>query len=140
MIASAPDLVESSVSAPNVLTQKRKVLIVDDEAELPKLIKVAVSRYDICNETDSRRALATARSFQPDLILLDVMMPHLDGGDVAAQIRSDPLLKSVPIVFFTALVTAGETNKRPLFGGYPFIAKPMTPQKLAEQIDRHLAG
>ncbi len=99
MITSAPNVLENSVSAANVLTQKRKVLIVDDEAELPKLIKVAVSRYDICNETDSRRALATARSFQPDLILLDVMMPHLDGGDVAAQIRSDPLLESVPIVF-----------------------------------------
>ncbi|MBA3881187.1 MAG: response regulator [Chthoniobacterales bacterium] len=124
----------------SALTAKPRVLIVDDEAELPKLVKVAVSRYDICNETDSRRALATARHFQPDLILLDVMMPHLDGGDVAAQIRSDPHLKFVPIVFFTGLVTAGETTKHPFFGGYPFIAKPQTPQKLAEQIDRHLAG
>ncbi len=138
MKPSLTSVLGNSVSC--ALAPKPKVLIVDDEAELPKLVKLAVSRYDICNETDSRRALATARSFQPDLILLDVMMPHLDGGDVAAQIRSDPHLKSVPIVFFTALVTAGETTKHPFFGGYPFIAKPLTPQKLAEQIDRHLAA
>ncbi len=140
MITSVSTVGGSSVPQSDALIQKPKILIVDDEAELPKLIKVAVSRYDICNETDSRRAHATARGFRPDLILLDVMMPHLDGGDVAAQIRSDPLLNSVPIVFFTALVTAGETAKHPFFGGYPFIAKPLTPQKLAEQIDRHLAA
>jgi putative two-component system response regulator len=75
---------------------------------------------------------------QPDLILLDVMMPNFDGGDVAAQIREDAGLKEVPIVFLTALVTQKESNKRPLMGGYPFIAKPITPELLSQNIEKHL--
>ena len=66
-------------------------------------------------------------------------MPDFDGGDIAAQIHADPLLKRVPIVVVTAIVTEKETEKRQLFGGYPFISKPVTPEKLVESIEKHLA-
>jgi two-component system OmpR family response regulator len=118
---------------------KPKILIVDDEASFTKLTKLTLSDYEICEENNSARALETARSFRPDLILLDVVMPDVDGGDIAAQIHADPLLKKVPIIFLTAIVTEKETEKRQLFGGYPFISKPVTPEKLVENIEKYLA-
>ncbi len=119
--------------------RKSKVLLVDDEEGFTKVTQLTLSTYDIRVENDSSRALESARSFQPDLILLDVMMPNFDGGDVAAQIRGDPILKDIPIVFLTALVTQKENDRRPFMGGYPFIAKPVTPERLAENIEKYLA-
>lgn len=118
---------------------KPKILIVDDEEGFTKLTKLTLTDYDICEENDSSRALDAARRFQPDLVLLDVMMPNFDGGDVAAQIRAEPALQNVPIVFLTAIVTETETKRRPTLGGYPFISKPVTPERLMQEIDRHLA-
>src|SRR3954468_4827361 len=120
--------------------KKHKILIVDDEASFTKLTRMTLSEYEICEENNSGKALETARKFNPDLILLDVVMPDFDGGDLAAQFRADPALKDVPIVFLTAIVTEKETEKRRLFGGYPFIAKPVTPENLAESIEKFLAA
>lgn len=119
---------------------KPKILIVDDEKGFTKLTKLAMTEFEVREENNATRALETARSFQPDLILLDVVMPDMDGGDIAAQIKADPALKTVPIVFLTAIVTEKETAKRQSFGGYPFISKPVTPEKLAENIRKHLAA
>ena len=101
-------------------------------------MKLTLTEYDIREENNPARALETARAFKPDLILLDVMMPHFDGGDVAAQIRADARLKNLPIIFLTAMVTKTETEARALLGGYPFIAKPVTPERLVENIEKHL--
>jgi CheY-like chemotaxis protein len=120
--------------------KKKKILLVDDEESFTRVTKLTLDGYDIRVENDSTRAVATAREFKPDLVLLDVMMPNLDGGDVAAQMRADPALQSVAIVFLTALVTKKENAKQPIMGGYPFIAKPVTPEKLAEKIESVLAG
>ena len=118
--------------------RKAKILMVDDEEGFTKLSRLTLTEYQIREVNDSARALETAREFRPDLILLDVMMPGLDGGDIAAQIRADERLKKVPIVFLTAMVTRTETAARPNFGGFPFIAKPVTPERLAENIEKHL--
>ena len=117
--------------------RKPRILIVDDEEGFTKLTKLTLTEYDICEENISARALETARGFQPDLILLDVMMPGMDGGDVAAQLRADSKLQKVPIIFLTAIVTPKE-SARPLLGGYPFISKPVTPERLVENIEKHL--
>ena len=117
---------------------KPKILIVDDEPGFTKLTRLTLTQYEMREENNSAQALQTARSFRPDLILLDVMMPELDGGDVAAQLREDAALASVPIIFLTAIVTENETAKRPMLGGYPFISKPVTPERLAEEIEKHL--
>jgi CheY-like chemotaxis protein len=120
--------------------RKPRILLVDDEESFTRVTQLTLADYDIEVENDSARALATARSFQPDLILLDVMMPNFDGGDVAAQIRADPDLKDVPVIFLTALVTQKESVRRPVMGGYAFIAKPVTPEKLAENIEKYLGS
>ena len=118
--------------------RKAKILLVDDEESFTKVTQLTLTDYDILIENDSAKALQKAREFSPDLILLDVMMPNFDGGDVAAQIREDDALKRVPIVFLTALVTHKENARRPVMGGYPFIAKPVTPELLAQSIEKYL--
>ena len=118
--------------------RKPKILIVDDEAGFTRLAKLALPGYEICEENNPTRALETAKAFKPDLILLDVVMPEMDGGDIAAQFKAEPIFKRIPIIFLTAIVTERETEKRQLFGGYPFLSKPVTPEKLVETIEKHL--
>jgi len=119
--------------------RKPLILRVDDEESFTKVTQLTLTDYEIIIENDSTRALERAREIKPDLILLDVMMPNFDGGDVAAQIREDSGLRQVPIVFLTALVTQKENARRPVMGGFPFIAKPVTPELLAQNIEKHLA-
>lgn len=118
---------------------KKKILAVDDEASFTRLLKHALNRYEIREENDPKRALATAREFQPDLILLDIIMPRLDGGDLATQLRSDPALCHVPIVFLTAIVSPQETNGASRHvGGFPFVSKPISAQSLVRCIEENL--
>ncbi len=89
----------------------KKILVVDDEPSITSLLKLNLEKtgaYTVRVENEGAQALPAARQFKPDLVLLDVMMPDLDGGDAAAQIRADPLLRDVPIVFLTAAVKKEE--------------------------------
>lgn len=120
--------------------KKKKILVVDDESGFTRLMKIALPQYEIREENHPRRALETAREFRPDLILLDVIMPGLDGGDLAAQIGEDVVLRSIPIVFLTAIVSPVEAGKSARhIGGYPFLAKPVSAEALERCIEEHLA-
>lgn len=91
----------------------KKVLLIDDEAGFTELLKMNLEKsgdFEVTIENDSTQALGTARSFQPDIILLDVVMPGMDGGDVQAQLQSDPFLARVPIIMLTALVDSAELS------------------------------
>ena len=120
---------------------RKKILIVDDEAGFTRLLKMAMHKYDIHEENDSRRALETAHNFKPDLILLDVIMPGLDGSQLAEQLEADAELKRVPIVFVTAIVSQREAGDRPkTIGNRHFLAKPVSPEVLEKCIEEHLAA
>ena len=79
--------------------------------------------------------IAHVERFKPDLILLDVMMPEVDGGEVAAEIRSDTKLKNTPIVFVTAALAK---NEQGVISGFPFISKPVTAEQVMKCIQEHL--
>ena len=87
------------------------------------------------------RALETARHFHPDLILLDAMMPEIDGGHLAAQLKFDPELKTVPVVFLTAIVSREETPANgAMIAGHFFIAKPASLAALTKCIEERTEG
>jgi len=88
-----------------------KVLLIDDEAGFTDLLKMNLEKegeFEVEIENESTRALDTARRVKPDAILLDVVMPGMDGGDVQAQFQDDPALTSVPVIMLTALVDSTE--------------------------------
>lgn len=91
-----------------------KVLLVDDEAGFTQLLKMNLEKsggYEVMIENDSTQAFSTALEFEPDAIVLDVVMPGMDGGDVQAQFQQSPKLSKVPIVMLTALVDSAELSE-----------------------------
>jgi len=121
---------------------KKRVLIIDDEASFTRLLKLNLhhtGHYTAETVNDPTKALAVAREFSPDIILLDVMMPSLDGGEVAARMQANPKLKQTPIVFLTAAVKRDEiASHQGRIGGLPFIAKPVDFQEVVECIEMQL--
>ncbi len=121
---------------------KKRIFIVDDEPSITRTMKVNLERtgaYTVGTENHAHRALAAAREFQPDLILLDVMMPEIDGGELAGEIQSDPALGHVPIVFLTAIISARETGGEYLeSGGQTFVAKPVNLGSLVKCIEENV--
>ena len=120
---------------------KKRVFIVDDESGFTHLLKLTLERtgrFIVQEENDGTKAWLAAREFAPDIIFLDVVMPKIDGGDVAQQISSDPLLRHIPIIFLTAIVSEKEGGH--MIGGFPFISKPVSLQAITECIDKHLGG
>jgi CheY-like chemotaxis protein len=124
--------------------EKKRILVVDDEASITRLLKLNLEQtgdYEVATENFSRAALATAERFQPDLMLLDVMMPEMDGGNLAAALQASPKLKGVPVVFLTAAVTREEvTARHGMVGGQPFLAKPVNLKEVLACLQQQLAS
>jgi two-component system, OmpR family, response regulator len=124
-----------------VLEEKRRILIVDDDRDSTHLIKILlekISHYLVLEENDAAKAHESARDLRPDLILLDIMMPQIDGGDIAAQIDADPGLQRTPIIFLTALVTKAEAKAGLHIQGHPVLAKPIDIPELINRIEENL--
>ncbi len=117
---------------------KKKILLVDDESGFTRLLRLTLPAYEIREENNPLKAVQTAKEFKPDMIFLDVIMPEADGGTIAAQMREDPELKSVPIVFLTAIVSPDEAKTRHQIGGCEFLAKPVSRDQVDACIRKHL--
>lgn len=125
-------------------TTRKRILVVDDDAGTTRLLKLNLEQtneYEVRTENNARAALAAAEEFQPDLILLDVLMPGLDGGQLASHLQANPKLKSVPIVFLTGMATKAEVRQRGgLIGGLFFLAKPASLGEVVGCLKEHLGG
>jgi two-component system, OmpR family, response regulator len=120
---------------------KRRILIVDDDANSTHLVKILLERsgpYLVLEENDAAKADQTAHNFKPDVILLDIVMPKIDGGELATQIEADRELHDTPIIFVTALVTHGEAKSGLQIQGHPFVAEPISIPELIDAIEKHL--
>jgi two-component system, OmpR family, alkaline phosphatase synthesis response regulator PhoP len=135
------DQSEIDAIARSLIKEKRRVLIVDDEPDSTHLVKILLEKtgnYIVLEENDADQAHQTARNFRPDAILLDIMMPKTDGGEVAAQIEADPELRNTPIIFLTALVTELETKAGLRIEGHRSLSKPINIPQLIDQIEESL--
>ena len=130
-------------TASSTAKEKRRILIVDNDRDSTHLVKILLEktgRYSVLEENDATKAHLSARNFRPDLILLDVVMPETDGGEVAAQIEADPDLQRTPIIFLTALVTKAEASAGLRIQGHRFLAKPVNIPELITGIEENLAA
>ena len=121
----------------------KRILVVDDEPSVTRNLKLNLESgggYEVLGENIATNALSAARKFKPDLILLDVMMPGMDGGEVVARLRADPLFRDTSIIFLTAIVSNEETDgHEKLSGGETFLAKPVDTEELIKCIEQTLS-
>jgi len=121
---------------------KKKVLIIDDEKNFTDMVKLNLEetgRFTVRVENKGSSGYSAAKDFKPDLILLDIMMPDKDGGNVLYEIKNDDEMKNIPVVFLTAIV---KTNEDPSIDGHisgkPYLAKPVNFGKLVDCIDHNV--
>jgi len=113
--------------------QNARVLVVDDEAPIRLLCRVNLEaeKMEVLEAGDGPTGLEMARKEHPDVILLDVMMPGLDGWRVAEELLEDPATSSIPIVFLTARAELRDRARGLDLGGLDYVTKPFNPVELA---------
>jgi CheY-like chemotaxis protein len=120
---------------------KKRILLVDDEKNFTSLLKINLEetgRYDVRVVNWAEDALPAALEFKPDVVLLDLIMPRMPGGNVAAQIESQPELKGTPIVFLTAAVGKRQVDENDgIICDHPCIAKPANLETIIAAIETH---
>jgi CheY-like chemotaxis protein len=117
------------------------VLVVDDERSIRMLCRVnlGASGMDVLEASDGSEGLELARRERPDLVLLDVMMPGLDGWRVAQELAEDPKTREIPIVFLTARADPADRRRGELLGGVGYVVKPFDPVGIGRLVDNVLA-
>ena len=122
--------------------EKKRILIIDDELGFTRLVKLNLEktgRYSVRAEDKSRRAMAAAREFDPDLILLDAILPGLDEDNFETSLRADAELRHIPIVFMTDVSAKKQADATAVTNaGGPLLTKPVSLPKLIECIERNL--
>jgi DNA-binding response OmpR family regulator len=121
---------------------KKKILIIDDEENFCNLVKKNVEKtneFEVHVATNGDDGIKSIKEIKPDLILLDIIMPGLDGGDVVSLIRGDESIKDTPIVFLTSLVRKDEVGAG-FTKGYSLLAKTVTVRELIACIKENIRG
>ncbi len=119
------------------MRELKLVLYVEDDPDIQMVAQMAlevVGGLTLRSCSSGREALDAVASCQPDLILLDVMMPEMDGPSTLAELRKLPVTASTPVVFMTAKVQAAEVSHYKSLGAIGVIAKPFDPMQLAQQV------
>ncbi len=118
---------------------KKKILIVDDDQiTLEILKKILLSAgYWVANARNGKDALHVVLNFHPDLIILDIMMPIMDGTEAIEALEKDPRTKNIPVLFLTSIISKKEESKK-LAANRCFLAKPIEKEKLLKEIERCL--
>lgn len=120
--------------------QAYRILVVDDEPDVTELLKYKLEqegyRCQVLN--DPVKFVGFAREFQPDLIVLDIMMPKLNGMQLCNIVKADPVMKQIPIVFLTARDEAEDRIKGLQAGADDYVSKPFNTQELLLRIDKSL--
>jgi CheY-like chemotaxis protein len=117
--------------------QLRTVLYVDDEPDIRQIVQMSLGlepQLTVHTGESGEQGIALARELQPDLVMLDVMMPGLDGPGTLQRMRSDPRLAAIPVVFMTAKAMPEEVARFRELGAAGVIAKPFDPMRLARQV------
>jgi two-component system alkaline phosphatase synthesis response regulator PhoP len=117
-----------------------KVLVIDDEAPIRLLCRVNLEaeKMDVVEAADGEEGLEIARKEKPDIVLLDVMMPGLDGWQVAERLFENPETSQIPLVFLTARAELRDRARGLELGGVDYITKPFNPVELASVVENLL--
>ncbi|MEY4384814.1 MAG: hypothetical protein RLY20_97 [Verrucomicrobiota bacterium] len=119
---------------------KQKILVVDDEPEAVELVEfnLKAAGYEVSTASDGAEALNKARRIQPNLIILDVMMPEIDGMEVCKLLRRDPVTSGIPIIMLTAKASEVDRVLGLELGADDYVVKPFSPRELTLRVKKLL--
>ncbi len=119
---------------------KKKILIVDDEPQINRMlnIRMKANGYDTLSAFDGEQALEQAKLHHPDLIILDVMMPKMDGFEVCRRLKLDTSLKDIPVIMLSVKVEEGARDWAAVSGADDYLSKPFEAEELLEKIKKLL--
>jgi len=120
----------------------KRILVVDDEPRVREMIEFRLRQYgfEVIQAANGREALAVASKEQPDLVLLDVMMPELDGFQVCSRLKQHEATQHIPVVMLTAKAEAKDVTRAFNSGAADYVVKPYDPVVLQQKVVQSLAA
>lgn len=133
----------SGLNKKGLKMDKQTILVVDDEKDVLFMLekRLAAEGYSVITANNGGDAVALAKSKLPDLIILDILMPGMEGGEVAGKLRENPLTRDIPVIFLTALFSkTEEIEMEHMIGCNIIFAKPLDTEALVSQLKRILCN
>ena len=118
----------------------KRILVVDDQPDNRQIIRdlLAATDYELTEAEDGEQALAAVAKQRPDLILMDIQLPIMDGYEATRRIKADPASRSIPIIAATSYALSGEEQKARAAGCDEYVSKPYSPRQLLVRIRQYL--
>jgi two-component system cell cycle response regulator DivK len=118
----------------------KRILVVEDQLDNRQILRdlLTAAGYEVIEAADGERAVAAAQAQRPDLILMDIQLPVLDGHEATRRIKADPALKVIPIVVVTSYALSGDEEKARAAGADGYVTKPFSPRLLLAKIREFL--
>jgi len=118
----------------------KRILVVEDHEDNRQILRVLLGSagYQMIEAHDGETALTTAASARPDLILMDIQLPGLDGYEATRRIKADPALRGIPIIAVTSYALSGDEEKARAAGCSAYVAKPYSPLELLKKLREYL--
>ena len=117
----------------------RRILVVEDQEDNRKILRdlLAHAGYEVIEVGDGEQALAAAAAHHPDVILMDIQLPLLDGYAATRRLKVDPALKHIPIIVITSYALSGDETEARAAGCDAYVAKPYSPRALLEMVRQY---
>jgi len=124
------------------VADSKRILVIDDDRIFLKIVEHDLTKngFSVMTAQSAEEGVLLARTENPDLILLDIHMPNIEGGEVVELLQEDLQTQDIPIIFVTALLSKDEEIRRKnIIGGHYFLSKPYKIEELLEKIDKYLS-
>jgi two-component system cell cycle response regulator DivK len=120
----------------------KRILVVDDHPDNRQILRVLLDNagYQMIEAEDGEGALVAAEEQRPDLILMDIQLPGLDGYEVTRKIKANSAIQNIPVIAVTSYALSGDEQKALAAGCVDYVTKPYSPMQLLERIKEHLKG
>ncbi|HWC14790.1 MAG TPA: response regulator [Actinomycetota bacterium] len=120
---------------------EKRILIADDDPVILRLLQVnlELEGYEVVTANNGQEAVDAAGVQKPDLVILDIMMPRLDGYQACEKLKADHTTKDIPVIFLSAKAQQGDIDRGKSYGVVDYLTKPFDPSELLEVVERHVS-
>jgi two-component system cell cycle response regulator DivK len=124
-----------------MMVMSKRILVVEDQADNRQILRDLLRSvgYEVVESEDGQAALVAAKSQRPDLILMDIQLPLMDGYEATRRIKADPDLRAIPIIAVTSYALSGDEDKAQAAGCDDYVTKPYSPRQLLAKIKEYLS-